>query len=122
MGRNFGLMVIKDTFRNKILWYKFVRHETIADYVEGPEWLESNGFAIHGIICDGMRGLLHALSRYPVQMCQFHQMMIVRRYLTNSPELPASQELLCVARAIPHKDRETFTNELELWHGSGRES
>ena len=77
-GRHFGLMVIKDTFRNKILWYKFVRHETIADYVEGIEWLESSGFAIHGIICDGMRGLFHALSRYPVPLCQFHQMMIVR--------------------------------------------
>lgn len=24
-GRNFGLMVIKDSFRNKILWHKFVR-------------------------------------------------------------------------------------------------
>ena len=116
-GRHFGLLVIKDTFRNKILWYKFVRHETIADYVEGIEWLESSGFAIHGIICDGMRGLFHALSRYPVQMYQFHQMMTVRRYLTNSPELPASQELLCVARAMSHVDRETFADELELWHG-----
>ncbi len=28
-------MVIKDTFRNKILWYKVVRNETIADYMEG---------------------------------------------------------------------------------------
>ncbi len=34
-GREFGLMVIKDTFRHKILWYKFVHNETIADYMEG---------------------------------------------------------------------------------------
>ena len=30
-GRNFGLMVIKDALRNKILWRKYVRYETIKD-------------------------------------------------------------------------------------------
>lgn len=57
-GRNFGLMVIKDALRNKILWRKYVRHETIADYMEGIEWLQSNGFEIYGAVCDGMKGLL----------------------------------------------------------------
>ena len=57
-GRGFGLMVIKDTFRNKILWYKFVRNETIADYMEGIAWLHGHGFRIYGIVCDGIRGLL----------------------------------------------------------------
>ena len=109
-------MVIKDSFRNRILWYKFVRHETIADYLGGVEWLESNGFTIHGIICDGMRGLFHALSRYPVQMCQFHRMMIVRRHLTSKPELPASRELLRIAGTMFHTDRDTFAGRLEVWH------
>ena len=34
-GRNFGLMVIKDVLRNKVLGHKYVRNETIAQYVEG---------------------------------------------------------------------------------------
>jgi len=34
-GRNFGLMVIKDAPRNKILWHKYVRNETISQYMEG---------------------------------------------------------------------------------------
>lgn len=34
-GRNFGLMVIKDALRNKVLWHKYVRNETIAQYIEG---------------------------------------------------------------------------------------
>lgn len=33
-GSNFRLMVIKDALRKKILWRKFVTHETIADYIE----------------------------------------------------------------------------------------
>lgn len=57
-GRGFGLTVIKDTCRNKILWYKFVRNETNADYMEGMEWLREHGFRIHGIVCDGVRDFI----------------------------------------------------------------
>ena len=81
-GRNFGLMVIRDAVRGKILWHKYVRHETISEYVEGVDWLKSNGFRIYGAVMDGIRGMPQALSPIRVQMCQFHQMLIVRRYLT----------------------------------------
>ena len=71
-GRNFGLMVIKDALRKKILWWKYVTHETIADYVEGVRWLKYKGFRIYGAVIDGMRGFAQALP-FPVQLCQFHQ-------------------------------------------------
>ena len=83
-GRNFGLMVIKDAYRNKILWRKYVRYETIADYVEGVCWLREHHFTIYGIVIDGLRGLAEALRIYPIQHCQFHQMMTIRRYLNVS--------------------------------------
>jgi len=107
-GRGFGLMAIKDTFHNKILWYKFVHNETIADYMEGIAWLHEHGFRIHSIVCDGIRGLFMVLYPYPVQMCQFHQMMIVRRYLTNRPELPTVQELLDLTKRITYPDKASF--------------
>ena len=56
-----------------------------------------------------------ALYPYPVQMCQFHQMMIVRRYLTNRPELPAAQELLDLTKRITYLDKASFIAELDLW-------
>jgi hypothetical protein len=37
-GRGFGLMAIKDALRKKVLWRKYVTHETIADYMEGVQW------------------------------------------------------------------------------------
>jgi len=80
-GRGFGLKVIKDMFRKRILWRKFVRNETLSDYMEGVGWLRQNGLCIHGAVCDGFKCLILSLSETcPVQMCQFHQMMIVRRY------------------------------------------
>lgn len=72
-GRLFGLMVIKDALRNKILWHKYVCNETIGQYMEGIYWLKSQGFKIYGAVVDGMRGLAQALYPKPVQMYQFHQ-------------------------------------------------
>ena len=93
-GRSFGLLVIRDALRGNVLWHKYVRHETVAQYVEGVNWLRSNGFRIYGAVIDGMKGLPQALKPVPVQMCQFHQMLIVRRYLTQDPEIEASRNLL----------------------------
>lgn len=115
-GRNFGLMVIKDAFRNKILWYKFVSHETVRDYSEGVKWLKDHGFKIYGIICDGLKGLFEEFRSYRVQMCQFHQSMIVRRYLTNNPELPAAKELLRISNMITHTDKESFMGMIDQWY------
>ena len=115
-GRNFGLMVIKDALRNKILWRKYVRYETIKDYLEGVEWLKSQGFKIYGVVIDGMRGLAQALYPIPVQMCQFHQIMIVRRYLTQDPDIEASIELLCLIKEITRMYKESFIGAFEEWY------
>lgn len=114
-GRNFGLMIIKDAFWNKVLWYRFVRNETVVDYKEGVEWLRNNKFKIYGIVCDGMRGLFKEFQYYRIQMCQFHMIMIVKRYLTASPDLLASQELLCIVKKIAKQDKETFITLLDQW-------
>lgn len=114
-GRNFGLMVIKDVLRNEILWHKYVRNETIAQYVEGISWLEQNGFKIYGAVIDGMRGLAQALYPIPVQMCQFHQILITRRYLTQEPDLDASCELLELVKNITKMDKEGFVGAFNEW-------
>lgn len=114
-GRNFGLMVIKDALRNKILWHKYVRNETISQYLEGISWLKSNGFRIYGAVIDGMRGLAQALYPIPVQMCQFHQILITRRYLTQEPELEASIALLSIVKNITKMDKESFVGAFNDW-------
>ena len=85
--RGFGLMVVKDALRKKVLWRKYVTHATTASYMEGVPWLKENGFKIYGTVIDGMRGLAQALRPSPVQLCQFHQMLTVRHYLTREARL-----------------------------------
>ena len=116
-GRGFGLMVIKDAMRPKILWRKYVTHETIADYLEGVQWLRDNGFKIYGVVCDGIMGLIKSLSiRYPVQMCQFHLVMIVRRYLTQDPDLDAAKDLLRIVNNIVQMDKDSFIGAFNDWY------
>lgn len=114
-GRNFGVVMLKDWYTKRILWRKFVRYETIADYQEGIEWLKKHDFVIDGIVCDGLRGMFGMLSKYRVQMCQFHQFKIVQRYLTRHPELPASIELLELSRFMFETDKESFMGAFMEW-------
>lgn len=120
-GRGFGLMVIKDALRKKILWRKYVTHETIADYMEGVQWLKGNGFRIYGVVIDGLRGLAQALKPCPVQMCQFHQMLVVRRYLTQEPELEASRGLLNLVNSMTRMDKESFVGAFNEWYEENKE-
>ena len=62
-GRNFGLMVIKDALRKKIIWRKYVTHETGASYLEGVQWLRGQGFKIYGVVTKKLsRCLLSKIS------------------------------------------------------------
>lgn len=116
-GRDFGVVAIKDHISGRVLWSKFIcRKERVDDYVEGVSVLEGEGFEIAGIVSDGLRGLRKRLSRYPFQYCQFHQLQTVIHKLTNRPRLPASKELLEIAKLLCKTDKESFVGVLSEWH------
>ena len=115
-GQRFGLMVIRDAVRGRVLWRKYVRHETIADYIEGINWLKSKGFRLYGAVIDGMKGLAKALYPLPVQLCQFHQMLTVRKYITQDPDIEASRVLLDLVNNITKMDKESFIGAFNEWY------
>ncbi len=84
----------KDSLTGQILCKQYVDQETNKLYLSGIEEIGRRGIEIHAIICDGRKGLFQLFgSDLPVQMCQFHQVAIVRRYLTKNPKMQASIEL-----------------------------
>lgn len=108
--------VVRDWYRKKNIYLKRIRYETIADYIEAINYLEEKGFVIDGIVVDGRRGVLKALSdNYPVQMCQFHQKQIIRRYLTNRPKTEAGQMLKEIVKMLPTTDEILFEFLLDFW-------
>lgn len=115
-GRNFGVMLFKDDITKENLLKYYVKHETNALYRQGICELEKQGFLVVSIVCDGRKGLIKSFSEKPVQMCQFHQSAIIRRYLTKKPKMKASKELMEVTNLLTKTDKESFTGALDLWY------
>ena len=115
-GRNFGVMLFKDVYSKENLLKYYVKSETNALYIQGINELKSKGFEVAAIVCDGRRGLLQSFGKIPVQMCQFHQVAIIRRYITKNPKLPASIELKEFVAMMKMTDKESFEGGLEQWH------
>jgi len=115
-GLDFGVMLFKDAITREDLLKFYVKHETNSLYLKGISLLKERGFHILAIVCDGRRGLIKSFKEIPVQMCQFHQVAIVRRYITKNPRLPASIELKTIVMLMKSTDRESFEGALELWY------
>lgn len=115
-GKNFGVMLFKDAITKENLLKYYVSSESTFLYKRGIEQLKSQGFTIAGIVCDGRRGLMNSFDRIPVQMCQFHQAAIVRRYITKNPRISASIELKEITALMKQTDKESFEGSLELWY------
>ena len=114
-GRKFGVMLFKDELTKENLLKYYVSKETNALYIQGAKELQENGFSIIAIVCDGRKGLIQSFPEIPVQMCQFHQTAIIRRYLTKKPKLKAAQELIEVVDLMKQTDKESFIGALDLW-------
>ena len=107
-------MVFKDSLTGQILLKQYVDQETNKLYQSGIEEIGRRGITIQAIICDGRKGLFQLFgSGIPVQMCQFHQVAIVRRYLTKNPKMQASRELWEHTLLLRQTDKESFAGGLE---------
>lgn len=116
-GRKFGVMVFKDSITGQVLYKQYVHQETNKLYLAGIEEITRRGIKVQSIICDGRKGLFQLFGTdIPVQMCNFHQAAIIRRYLTKRPKMPASKELWELTLLLAHTDKESFTGGLQFWH------
>lgn len=112
----FGVMVFRCYNRRRNLMWRFVGHESNEGYLDGITELEKHGYVILAVICDGKRWLLGLLSKkYPAQLCQFHMVKTVTRYITRYPILPAGKELLWNTLSLKSSTENEFTEKLLKW-------
>lgn len=116
-----GVMLFQDASLGKILYRKFVKNETNKDYLDGLFHIKEGGTEMKAIVCDGHMGLLQSITFCPVQMCQFHQLQIIRRLLTNNPHLPAGIELLALVRSMFSIGKEQFISAFNKWCNDWKE-
>lgn len=115
-GRKLGVMVFKDSITGKILYKQYVKQETNVLYLAGIEEISRRGIKVQSIICDGRKGLVQLFKDIPIQMCQFHQIATIRRYLTKKPKMQASKELWEHTLLLSKTDKESFEGGLRAWY------
>lgn len=109
------VMVFRSPELKKNLYAKIVVAETIDEYMSGIRYLLDDSWKIKAIVSDG-KGLRHDFYGIPVQMCHFHQMKIVTKYLTKTPILKANIDLRHLALKLTKTDKESFCGWLNEWH------
>jgi hypothetical protein len=123
-GRNFGVMAFKDSLSGMMLYLDFVKHETLILYERGIAEIGRRGIKIQSIICDGKKGIFSMFPDIPMQMrcaepvevCQFHMVKIVNRYLTRKPKTDAAKELRIIVLKLKESKRLEFIVLLEKWY------
>jgi len=115
-GRGWGVMVFKNSLDGVVLYKQYVRYETNSLYLSGISEIVRRGISIQGIVCDGRQGLFGLFGDIPVQMCHFHQIQIVQRYLTRNPKNQAAIEFKKLTLKLTKISKIDFVNNLNQWH------
>lgn len=110
------IMAFKDYKNKKIINYKIVKNENNTDYKNWVKELIEKWWIIKAIVCDWRKWLLWWFPDIPTQMCNFHQIAIIRRYITKNPILEASIELKKITELLTKTDKESFTFWLQEWY------
>lgn len=115
-GRTHGIIVVRvPKLKANIYWQEIV-YEAINDYQKARDWVERQGWQITAVVLDGRPGARNVFADLPVQLCQYHQIMIVNRYLTLRPKLAASIELRNLTKTLTKTNEQTLNQSLDRWH------
>jgi len=112
-GRAYGVMVFRSWTLKKNIWWGEAVTEKVAHYHYARKHLESQGWTFTAAVVDGRRGLANVFKDIPVQVCQFHQLQTVTKYLTRRPQTDAGKELRALALTLTKTDETTFTKGLQ---------
>ena len=114
-GRSYGVTVFRSWDLKRNLWWGEVASEKVAHYYYGRKILEAQGWTFTAAVVDGRRGLAAVFKDIPVQICHFHQLKTVTKYLTRRPTTEAGIELRHLALTLAHTTEPTFTTALLAW-------
>lgn len=115
-GRTWGVCVFRAPQLKRNVWWKDVTREVMANYHYGRKILEERGWVFQAVVVDGRRGMIKVFNDIPLQICQFHQMKNVTKYITRRPETEAGKALRRLMLTLASSTEAEFTTRLSAWH------
>jgi len=114
-NRHEGVCIFHAPKIKKVLTYAFIKSETALIYWSLRNTIEQRGFIVLAVVIDGRKGVKKVFADVPVQMCQYHQLMILRHYLTMNPRLEAGVELKIICKDLCGVSRSVFELRFVQW-------
>ncbi len=114
-GRGYGVCVFRSWTLKRNLWWGEVSSELMAHYHYGRKILEDRGWTFTAAVIDGRRGLATVFHDIPVQVCHFHQMKTVTKYLTRKPQTEAGKALRAIMLQLTQSTENEFATLLGDW-------
>lgn len=111
-GADHMVCVFRSWDLKRNIWWNEVPSEKVAHYHYGRKILEERGWIFKAAVVDGRRGLAAVFKDIPVQVCHFHQLQTITRYLTRRPKTEAGQELRRLALTLTETTENIFTAQL----------
>jgi hypothetical protein len=120
-GRSYGVCVFRSWDLRRNIWWNEVCSEKVAHYYYGRRILEEKGWIFTAAVVDGRRGLANVFKDIPVQICHFHQLQTITRYLTRRPKTEAGVELRRLALTLTKTTEREFSAALTEWEKKWRD-
>ena len=109
-------MIARDARRKKTIDRIYITTETVAHFRTLVDRVKRKDITIAALVLDGRPGMLTCYPEIPTQMCHFHQMQIVTRYITTRPKLEAGKQLRRIMLLLPTIKQDLFLILLNRWY------
>jgi len=117
-SRSDGVLVFRANGKN--IYWCFIKSETLREIAQALDVVDSAGWRFKSVTLDGRKGVIQLFkARYPdvpIQLCQFHQSQIIRRYTTTKPKMLCGQELKAIMTCLTATTLDVFQSLVETWH------
>ena len=118
IGRKYGFLSVLDAYTGVCLYCSLTRgYETAYDYERALIVLRKRGINPRAVVMDGNPKAMKMFrdNGLVVQMCQFHMIRIMTKYLTKKPSLEQNMDLRRIVLSLPHVNREQFERMFYSW-------
>jgi hypothetical protein len=107
--KELGTMIFRANSQN--LYWKHILNETVADYEEGLKKVSQSYYFLSFTI-DGRKGVIQMLEKEfpgtPIQLCIFHQIKTINKYITKKPKTECGKSLRKLILSLKDTKREIF--------------
>ncbi|MBI2463644.1 transposase [Candidatus Peregrinibacteria bacterium] len=117
-GNGYGILMARNL--KKVLFWQEIVSESIHEYEMCLNQLNGMGYRFCAFVVDGRPGVRQLLMKkypgIPIQLCQFHQIQIVKRYIPNRAKTEAARELRQIAMGLTKVHEKELEQALNTWH------